>query len=258
LRGLPIREFNIDIAIDCTGKNKTTDQLNHYFNQGVKKVLVSAPISEKSQSIVNLVYGVNHHIYNPNIHNIITAASCTTNSIAPIILVLKKEFGIESCCVTTIHDVTNTQVIADIPKKDLRRSRSSINNLIPTTTGSAKAITLIYPELDGKIDGIAVRVPVLNTSLSDCVFQLKKKVTVDEVNKMFEKYSQKILKGILSIEKRPLVSSDFLNNPNSVIIDTLSTMVVNKKLLKVFGWYDNEYAYALRMIDILKLISKKI
>ncbi len=215
LRGLPIREFNIDIAIDCTGKNKTTDQLNHYFNQGVKKVLVSAPISEKSQSIVNLVYGVNHHIYNPNIHNIITAASCTTNSIAPIILVLKKEFGIESCCVTTIHDVTNTQVIADIPKKDLRRSRSSINNLIPTTTGSAKAITLIYPELEGKID---------------------------EVNKMFEKYSQKILKGILSIEKRPLVSSDFLNNPNSVIIDTLSTMVVNKKLLKVFGWYDNEYA----------------
>ena len=171
---------------------------------------------------------------------------------------MKKEIRIESCCVTTIHDITNTQVIADIPKKDLRRSRSAINNLIPTTTGSAKAITLIYPELDGKIDGIAVRVPVLNTSLSDCVFQLKKKVTVDEVNKMFEKYSQKILKGILSIEKRPLVSSDFLNNPNSVIIDTLSTMVVNKKLLKVFGWYDNEYAYALRMIDILKLISKKI
>lgn len=253
---LPIKENNIDVVIDCTGSNKSLEKIKPYFTNGAKKVLVSAPIKDKS--VINIVYGINEGLYDPSKYDIITAASCTTNSIAPIIYIIKKELGIKSAMVTTIHDITNTQVIADVARKDLRRSRSAINNLIPTSTGSASAITLIYPELKNKIDGIAIRVPVLNSSLSDCVFSLEKKTTVNEVNSLFRQYSESRLEGILQVEDRPLVSSDFINNPNSVIIDLPSTMVVDETLLKVFGWYDNEFAYALRMLDILKLIIKTI
>ena len=253
---IPIKENNIDVVIDCTGSNKSPEKIKPYFTNGAKKVLVSAPIKDKS--VINIVYGINEGLYDPSKYDIITAASCTTNSIAPIIYIIKKELGIKSAMVTTIHDITNTQVIADVARKDLRRSRSAINNLIPTSTGSASAITLIYPELKNKIDGIAIRVPVLNSSLSDCVFSLEKKTTVNEVNSLFRQYSESRLEGILQVEDRPLVSSDFINNPNSVIIDLPSTMVVDETLLKVFGWYDNEFAYALRMLDILKLIIKTI
>ena len=246
----------IDILIDCTGANKKTSILQKYFNKGVKKVIVSAPINDND--IVNIAYGVNHNIYKPEKHNIITAASCTTNCIAPVIKVLHDNIGINHGSITTIHNLTNSQTLVDIPHKDLRRGRSAINNLIPTTTGSAKAISLIYPELKGRLNGHAVRVPILNSSLTDCVFEMKSSTNIEQINSLFKSASENELKGILGYEERPLVSSDFVNDPRSCVIDSLSTMVVNETQVKVYAWYDNEWGYANRLVDIVGMVVKNI
>ena len=222
----------------------------------MKKVIVSAPIN--NDDIVNIAYGVNHNIYKPEKHDIITAASCTTNCIAPVIKVLHEKIGINHGSITTIHNLTNSQTLVDIPHKDLRRGRSAINNLIPTTTGSAKAISLIYPELKGRLNGHAVRVPILNSSLTDCVFEMKASTNTEQINSLLKSASKNELKGILGYEERPLVSSDFVNDPRSCIIDSLSTMVVNETQVKVYAWYDNEWGYANRLVDIVGMVAKNI
>jgi glyceraldehyde 3-phosphate dehydrogenase len=246
----------IDIVIDCTGANNNKTALKKYFDKGVKKVIVSAPIHE--ENVANIAYGVNQQSYIPSNHNIITAASCTTNCIAPIIKVLHEQIGICHGSITTIHNITNSQTLVDLPQNNLRRARSAINNLIPTTTGSAKAISLIYPELEGKLNGHAVRVPLLNASLTDCVFEMNRQVNVNEINAMLKNASENELKGILGYEDRPLVSTDFVNDPRSSIIDALSTMVVNKTQLKLYAWYDNEWGYANRLVDIVSMVSNTI
>ncbi len=245
---------DVDVMIDCTGVNKSSSKLQKYFDKGVKKVIVSAPINE--DTIVNIAYGVNHNIYKPKEHNIITGASCTTNCIAPIIKVLHENIGINHGSITTIHNLTNSQTLVDIPHNDLRRGRSAINNLIPTTTGSAKAISLIYPELKGRLNGHAVRVPILNSSLTDCVFEMKASTNKDQINNLLKSASENELKNILGYEERPLVSTDFINDPRSSIIDSLSTMVVNDTQVKIYAWYDNEWGYANRLVDIVNMVIK--
>ena len=252
---LPLAEMDIDLVIDCTGVFKTAAKLAPYFDAGVQKVVVSAPV--KDGGALNLVYGVNHHLYDDS-QTIITAASCTTNCLAPVVKVIHEALGIRHGSITTIHDVTNTQTIVDRPAKDMRRARSALTNLIPTTTGSATAITLIYPELEGRLNGHAVRVPLLNASLTDCVFELERATTVDEVNALFRAAAEGPLKGILGYEDRPLVSCDYTNDPRSSIIDGPSTMVINSTQLKVYAWYDNEWGYACRLADITRLIAARL
>lgn len=251
LEDLPLD--GVDVMIDCTGAFKTEAALAPYFAAGVKKVIVSAPV--KDGPTANIVYGVNHDIYQSKHHQIVTAASCTTNCIAPVVKVLLDGIGIKHGSITTIHDVTNTQTIVDRPARDLRRARSALTNLIPTTTGSATAITLIYPELEGKLNGHAVRVPLLNASLTDCVFEMARETSVDEVNALFKAAAQGDLSGILGYETRPLVSSDYTNDPRSGVVDALSTMVVNGTQLKVYVWYDNEYGYAHRLVDVAVMVG---
>ncbi len=243
----------VDVVIDCTGVFKTEAKLAPYFAAGVKKVVVSAPV--KDGPTANIVMGVNDDSYDPTQHRIVTAASCTTNCLAPVVKVVHETFGIKHGSMTTIHDVTNTQTIVDRPAKDLRRARSALNSLIPTTTGSATAITLIYPELKGRLNGHAVRVPLLNASLTDCVFELDRATTVEEVNAAFEAAANGPLKGILGYETRPLVSTDYTNDPRSSIIDAPSTMVVNGTQLKVYAWYDNEWGYAQRLADVALMVG---
>ncbi|AXI56031.1 type I glyceraldehyde-3-phosphate dehydrogenase [Sulfitobacter sp. JL08] len=254
LEDLPLD--GVDVVIDCTGAFKTEASLAPYFAAGVKKVIVSAPV--KDGPTANIVYGVNEGIYDPATHQIITAASCTTNCLAPVVKVLLEGIGIKHGSITTIHDVTNTQTIIDRPAKDLRRARSALTNLIPTTTGSATAITLIYPELTGKLNGHAVRVPLLNASITDCVFEMARETTVEEVNGLFKAAAEGPLKGILGYETRPLVSSDYTNDQRSSIIDAPSTMVVNGTQLKVYAWYDNEYGYAYRLVDVALMVGGKL
>ena len=246
----------VDVVIDCTGVFKTEAKLAPYFAAGVKKVVVSAPV--KDGPTANIVMGVNDDSYDPAQHRIVTAASCTTNCLAPVVKVVHETFGIKHGSMTTIHDVTNTQTIVDRPAKDLRRARSALNSLIPTTTGSATAITLIYPELKGRLNGHAVRVPLLNASLTDCVFELDRATTVDEVNAAFEAAANGPLMGILGYETRPLVSTDYTNDPRSSIIDAPSTMVVNGTQLKVYAWYDNEWGYAQRLADVALMVGASL
>jgi len=243
----------VDVVIDCTGAFKTEAKIAPYFAAGVKKVVVSAPV--KDGSTANIVYGVNNDVYDPAVHQIVTAASCTTNCLAPVVKVIHEGLGIKHGSITTIHDVTNTQTIVDRPAKDLRRARSALNSLIPTTTGSATAITLIYPELTGKLNGHAVRVPLLNASLTDCVFEVERETTVDEVNALFEAAADGELKDILGYETRPLVSTDYTNDPRSSIVDAPSTMVVNGTQVKIYAWYDNEWGYAHRLIDVARMVG---
>ena len=254
LEDLPLD--GVDVVIDCTGAFKTEAKLAPYFAAGVKKVIVSAPV--KDGPTANIVYGVNDNIYDAGTHQIITAASCTTNCLAPVVKVLLEGIGIKHGSITTIHDVTNTQTIVDRPAKDMRRARSALTNLIPTTTGSATAITLIYPELAGKLNGHAVRVPLLNASITDCVFEMARETTAEEVNALFRAAAEGPLKGILGYEERPLVSSDYTNDTRSSIVDALSTMVVNGTQLKVYAWYDNEYGYAHRLIDVALMVGGKL
>ena len=253
IEALPLAAMGIDLVIDATGVFKTEAKIAPYFAAGVKKVVVSAPV--KDGGALNLVYGVNHHLYDPALHHTITAASCTTNCLAPVVKVIHEGIGIRHGSITTIHDVTNTQTIVDRPAKDMRRARSALLNLIPTTTGSATAITLIYPELKGRLNGHAVRVPLLNASLTDCVFEVQRATTVEEVNALFAAAAEGPLKGILGYEVRELVSSDYTNDPRSSIIDAASTMVVNGTQVKIFAWYDNEWGYACRLADITRMVA---
>lgn len=246
----------VDVVIDCTGAHKTKARLAPYFDAGVKKLVVSAPV--KDGDAANIVYGVNHHIYDPVRHRIVTAASCTTNCLAPVVKVLHEAIGIRHGSITTIHDVTNTQTIVDRPARDLRRARSALNSLIPTTTGSATAITLIYPELKGRLNGHAVRVPLLNASITDCVFEMERETTVEEVNALFKSAAEGPLAGILGYETRPLVSADYTNDTRSGIVDAPSTMVVNGTQVKVYAWYDNEMGYAHRLVDVACMVGASV
>ena len=255
IEALPLADLGVDLVIDCTGVFKTAARVAPYFAAGVRKVVVSAPV--KDGGALNLVYGVNHHLYDGS-QTLITAASCTTNCLAPVVKVIHESLGIRHGAITTIHDVTNTQTIVDRPAKDMRRARSALMNLIPTTTGSATAITLIYPELKGRLNGHAVRVPLLNASLTDCVFEVERPTTADEVNALFAAAAAGPLSGILGFESRPLVSSDFTNDPRSSIIDGPSTLVINGTQVKVFAWYDNEWGYACRLADIARMVAGRL
>lgn len=254
LEDLPLA--GVDVVIDCTGVFKTEAKLAPYFAAGVKKVVVSAPV--KDGPTANIVIGVNDDIYDPGQHSIITAASCTTNCLAPVVKVIHENLGIKHGSITTIHDVTNTQTIVDRPAKDLRRARSALTNLIPTTTGSATAITLIYPELKGKLNGHAVRVPLLNASITDCVFEVERETSAEEVNALFKAAANGPLQGILGYEERPLVSSDYTNDQRSSIIDAPSTMVINDTQVKIYAWYDNEMGYAYRLVDVARMVGDQL
>lgn len=246
---------DVDIVIDSTGAYRTPELLQPYFDAGVKKVIVAAPVKEQA---LNIVMGCNDHLYDVEKHHLLTAASCTTNCIAPVVKVIHEKLGIKHGMITTMHDVTNTQTIVDAPHKDLRRARSCLNSLIPTSTGSASAITMIYPKLKGKLDGIAVRIPLLNASLTDCVFELPNATTVEEVNALLKEASEGELKGILGYEDRPLVSADYTNDRRSGIVDALSTMVTNGTQLKLLVWYDNEVGYANRMMELTAKVARSL
>ena len=240
-----------DIVIESSGRFRKPDQLQAYFDQGVKKVIVAAPV----EGALNIVYGVNDDLYDPAVHNLVTAASCTTNCLAPVVKVMHEHVGIVHGTMTTIHDITNTQIIVDKAHKDLRRARACGQSLIPTSTGSAKAITKIFPELEGKLNGLAVRVPLLNASLTDFVFEAARPVTAEEINGYFRNAAEGELNGILGYEERPLVSADYTNDPRSSIVDAPSTMVIDGTQVKVLAWYDNEWGYVNRMVELARKIA---
>ena len=242
-----------DVVIEASGKMKTTALLQAYLDQGVKRVVVTAPVKEAS--VLNVVMGVNDHLFDPQQHRIVTAASCTTNCLAPIVKIIQRQFGIKHGSITTIHSLTNSQTIIDTPHKDLRRARACGMSLIPTTTGSATAITEIFPELKGRINGHAVRVPLTNASLTDCVFELETATTIDEVNALFAQAAVGELNGILGYETRPLVSIDYRSDPRSSIVDADFTMVINGTQLKIFAWYDNEWGYANRTAELVRKVG---
>ena len=245
---IPWGDLGVDVVLECTGKFLTPETLQGHLDRGAKRVIVAAPV--KVGGVLNIVVGVNHTLYDPARDRIVTAASCTTNCLAPVVQVVHESIGIRHGQITTLHNPTNTNLVVDAPHKDLRRARSALMSLAPTTTGSATAIALIYPELKGKLNGHAVRVPALNASLTDCVFELKRETTVEEVNALFEKAAKGPLAGILGYETRPLVSVDYARDTRSSIVDALSTMVTDGTLLKVYAWYDNEMGYACRMVDL--------
>ncbi|MCT7942777.1 ArsJ-associated glyceraldehyde-3-phosphate dehydrogenase [Shewanella holmiensis] len=242
-----------DVVIEASGKIKTKALLQAYLEQGVKRVVVTAPVKE--DGVLNIVMGVNEALYNKDIHPIVTAASCTTNCLAPVVKVIHEKIGIKHGSMTTIHDITNTQTIIDAPHQDLRRARACGTSLIPTTTGSATAITHIFPELKGKLNGHAIRVPLTNASLTDCVFEVERKTDVAEVNQLLKYAAENELKDILGYETRPLVSIDYKTDPRSSIIDALSTMVVNDTQVKLYVWYDNEWGYANRTAELARMVG---
>ena len=251
---VPWGERGVEMVLEASGTIKTPETLSPYFEHlGLKRVVVACPVkgTVAGEEALNIVYGINHQLYEPARHKLVTAASCTTNCLAPVVKVVHESFGIEHGLITTIHDITNTQVSVDSFKSDLRRARSGLNSLIPTTTGSAKAIAMIFPELKGKLNGHAVRVPLLNGSLTVTVFELKQQATVEQVNAAFKAAADGPLQRILGYEERPLVSCDFTNDNRSSIVDALSTMVVDGTQLKVFAWYDNEWGYSCRMADLV-------
>ena len=253
---VPWQASGVDIVIECSGKLITTEALEPYFERGVRKVVVAAPV--KTKGALNIVMGVNDHLYSPSEHHIVTAASCTTNCLAPVVKVIHEGLGIRHGVITTIHNVTNTQVIVDLPHKDLRRARSALMSLIPTTTGSATAIGLIYPELLGKLNGVAIRVPLLNASLTDCVFEVERKTDIAEVNRLLRTAAEGVLSEILGYEERPLVSVDYLNDPRSAIVDALSTMVIDGTQVKILAWYDNEWGYANRLVELARKVAASL
>jgi glyceraldehyde 3-phosphate dehydrogenase len=248
-------DLGCDIVLECTGKFLTPDKLAAYFERGVRRVIVAAPV--KDEAALNVVVGVNDAAYDPARHRLLTAASCTTNCLAPVVKVVHETIGIRHGQITTIHDPTNTNVVVDAPHKDLRRARSAMLSLQPTTTGSATAIALIYPELAGRLNGHAVRAPVLNASLTDCVFELARPTDVAEVNALFRAAAEGSLAGILGYESRPLVSADYVNDSRSAIVDAPSTLVTDGTLLKVYAWYDNEVGYACRMVDLANIVIER-
>lgn len=246
-------EMGLDLVMECSGKFRRPGLLEPFLSNGLERVVVSAPVHDPSA--LNVVIGVNDDLFDPQRHRIVTAASCTTNCLAPIVEVIHRAFGIEHGSITTMHDVTNTQVVVDAPHKDLRRARAAGLSMIPTTTGSATAIGLIFPDLDGRLDGLAVRVPLLNSSLTDCVFEVSRPTDRDEVNGLLEEAANGKLVGILGFENRPLVSVDFRTDPRSGTIDGLSTMVTGETQVKILAWYDNEWGYANRMVELAELVS---
>ncbi|MDZ4162715.1 MAG: ArsJ-associated glyceraldehyde-3-phosphate dehydrogenase [Burkholderiales bacterium] len=247
---IPWGDLGVDVVMECTGKFLTPETLQGHLDRGAKRVIVAAPVTVGG--VLNIVVGVNHHLYDPAVNHIVTAASCTTNCLAPVVKVVHEALGIKHGQITTLHNPTNTNLVVDAPHKDLRRARSAMVNLAPTSTGSATAIALIYPELKGKLNGHAVRVPALNASLTDCVFELNRATTAEEVNALFAAAAQpgSPLAGILGYEPLPLVSADYARDTRSSIVDGLSTMVTDGTLLKVYAWYDNEMGYATRMVDL--------
>ncbi len=245
---IPWGDLGVDLVLECTGKFLTPETIQGHLDRGAKRVIVAAPV--KVGNVLNIVVGVNHTLYDPAKDHIVTAASCTTNCLAPVVKVIHENLGIKHGQITTIHNPTNTNLVVDAPHKDLRRARSAMESLAPTSTGSATAIALIYPELKGKLNGHAVRAPVLNASLTDCVFELKRETTEEEVNALFATAAKSTLAGILGYEERPLVSADYARDTRSSIVDALSTMVTDGTLLKVYAWYDNEMGYACRMVDL--------
>jgi glyceraldehyde 3-phosphate dehydrogenase len=245
---IPWGDLGVDLVLECTGKFLTPEALQGHLDRGARRVMVAAPV--KVGNVLNIVVGVNHQLYDPQQHRIVTAASCTTNCLAPVVKVVHEALGIRHGQITTIHDPTNTNLVVDAPHKDLRRARSAMLSLAPTTTGSATAIALIYPELKGKLNGHAVRAPVLNASLTDCVFELQRATSAEEVNGLFRAAAQGPLAGILGYEELPLVSADYARDTRSSIVDAPSTMVTDGTLLKVYAWYDNEMGYACRMVDL--------
>jgi glyceraldehyde 3-phosphate dehydrogenase len=249
---VPWGELGVDVVLECSGRFRTRETLGPYFDRGASKVVVAAPVRSGA---LNVVMGVNHDRYDPDAHRIITAASCTTNCLAPVVKVIHEAIGIRHGSITTLHDMTNTQTIVDAPHKDLRRARAASLSLIPTTTGSATAIGLIFPELEGRLNGLAVRVPLLNASLTDCVFEVERETTVEEVNGLLRAAADGPLAGILGYEERPLVSVDYKDDPRSSIVDALSTMVVDGTQVKVLAWYDNEWGYANRLVELVALVG---
>jgi glyceraldehyde 3-phosphate dehydrogenase len=252
---VPWGDLGCDIVLECTGKFLKREHFEGYFSRGVKRVIVAAPV--KDDAALNIVVGVNDDRYEPQRHRLLTAASCTTNCLAPVVKVVHEAIGIRHGQITTIHDPTNTNVVVDFPHKDLRRARAAMLSLQPTTTGSATAIALIYPELKGRLNGHAVRAPVLNASLTDAVFELERPTTEVEMNMLFRAAATGPLAGILGYEERPLVSVDYVNDTRSAIVDAPSTMVTNGTMLKVYAWYDNEMGYACRTVDLANIVRER-
>jgi glyceraldehyde 3-phosphate dehydrogenase len=252
---VPWGDLGVEIVLEASGKFRTPEQLDAYFKAGVRKVIVAAPVKTGA---LNIVMGVNDHLYDPAEHHLLTAASCTTNCLAPVVKVVHERIGIRHGMITTIHDMTNTQSILDTPHKDLRRARACSQSLIPTSTGSATAIGMIFPALLGKLDGVAVRVPLLNASLTDCVFEVSRPTTVAEVNAFFKEAAEGPLAGILGYETRPLVSVDYKDDPRSSIIDAPSTMVTNGTQVKILAWYDNEWGYASRYAELARKVAREL
>jgi glyceraldehyde 3-phosphate dehydrogenase len=252
---VPWGDLGCEVVLECTGQFLKPEQLQGYFDRGVKRVIVAAPV--KDPAALNVVVGVNDHRYEPKEHRLLTAASCTTNCLAPVVKVVHETLGIRHGQITTVHNPTNTNVVVDAPHKDLRRARSAMLSLQPTTTGSATAIALIYPELKGRLNGHAVRVPVLNASLTDCVFELQRPTSESEVNELFRAAAAGPLAGILGFEARPLVSADYEGDTRSSIVDGPSTMVTDGTLLKIYAWYDNEVGYACRMVDLANIVIER-
>lgn len=252
---VPWGDLGVDLVLECSGAFRSRETLSPYFDVGVKKVLVAAPVKDDA---LNIVMGINQDLYDSEKHDIVTAASCTTNCLAPVVKVIHESVGIRHGVITTIHDVTNTQVVVDTHHKDLRRARSSLMSLIPTTTGSATAITMIYPELQGKLNGVAVRVPLLNASLTDCVFEVEKQTDVESINALFRNAAEGSLAGILGYEERPLVSIDYLGDQRSGIVDAGSTMVTDGTQVKVLAWYDNEIGYVHRLAELAQYIGERL
>ncbi len=250
---IPWGDLGVDIVLEATGRFRTPESLQAHFDAGARAVVVAAPV--KDPSALNVVVGVNDHLYDPATHRVVTAASCTTNCLAPVVKVLHEGIGIRHGLITTLHDLTNTQVVVDAPHKDLRRARAAGLSLIPTTTGSATAIAMIFPELQGRLNGVAVRVPLLNASLTDCVFEMDRQTTVDEVNGLLRQAAEGPLQGILGFETRPLVSVDYRDDPRSSIVDAPSTMVVNGTQVKVLAWYDSEWGYANRWAELARIVA---
>lgn len=246
----------VEIVLEASGKFRTMEALAPHFGNGARKVIVAAPVNDPAA--LNVVVGVNDGLYDPGVHDVVTAASCTTNCLAPVVKVIHGGLGIRHGAITTLHDITNTQSILDTPHKDLRRARASGMSLIPTTTGSANAIGMIFPELRGRLNGIAVRVPLANASLTDCVFEVERPTTVEEVNALLRAGAEGDLAGILGYEERPLVSIDYRDDPRSSIVDALSTMVVNETQVKVLAWYDNEWGYANRYAELARTVAETL
>jgi len=254
---LPWKELDIDIVLESTGVFRYREGASKHLTAGAKKVIISAPAKDPD---ITIVMGVNHHLYDPAKHNIISNASCTTNALAPTVKVLHENFGIKRGLMTTVHAYTNDQRLLDLVHRDFRRARAAAINIIPTTTGAAKAIGLVIPELKGKLDGMAIRVPVADGSVVDLVAELSKEVTKEEVNSAFKKAAENELKGILEYTEEPIVSSDILHNPHSAIFDAKATMVIGGEpgsLVKVLSWYDNEWGFSCRLVDLMLMMASK-